>query len=328
MNDNRLDVLFERYINGSCTPEEARELMELIARSDDPQVKMLLTELWNRPSHKLSHNKADEILKSILEKQTKTIPFYKRTRVWASAAAIAAILVISTLAFYQLNKTTSGELVTAEAFGTHQQNKFLVLPDGSTVILNSASKLEYAKTFDQKTAREVYLTGEAFFDIQHDDAKPFVVHTGKISTTVLGTAFNIKAYPEQNDITVTVTRGKVKVSDDTQLLGILTPDERIIFHRTSEQVKLEAVNSKESITWIEKDIFFDNVSLEDAVQQLEQRFGVNIDLKNEKLKTCRFTATFVKGEDLYQILDVICEFNRASYKTNESGEIEISGIGC
>jgi ferric-dicitrate binding protein FerR (iron transport regulator) len=328
MNNARLDILFERYRSGSCTKEEEIELIDLIAKHDDPQVRMLFTRLWNDPSDKLSHDRAEQILNSILKKPAKVIPLYKRTRVWASAAAITAILVIAAVMSIPLNQPSSGNLVTAETSAVTQQNRFLTLPDGSTVILNSSSKLEYDNAFDDQEFREVYLTGEAFFDIRHNDTKPFIVHTGKVSTTVLGTAFNISAYPEQNDITVTVTRGKVKVSDNTKLLGILTPNKQITIHTKNDQAKLSEVNSKEITTWMEKDIFFDNVSMEEAVQQLRMRFDIRIDLTSEKLKACRFTATFVQGEDLYQILDVICEFNQANYKVNESGVIEISGAGC
>src|SRR5688572_8298430 len=104
--------------------------------------------------------------------------------------------------------------------------QFLRLPDGSTVLLNEGSKLEYPITFSGDT-REVFLQGEGYFDIQHNPSKPFVVKTANVTTTVLGTAFNVKAFPSEKHITVTVTRGKVKVSKDEKVLGVITHDQQI-----------------------------------------------------------------------------------------------------
>src|SRR5690606_2859673 len=91
------------------------------------------------------------------------------------------------------------------------EHRLLHLPDGSTVIVGVGSKLNYPSSFDSLRTREVYLEGQAYFDIRHNPQKPFIIHTGKVATTVLGTSFNIKAWPEDQDITVTVTRGKVRV---------------------------------------------------------------------------------------------------------------------
>jgi ferric-dicitrate binding protein FerR (iron transport regulator) len=208
------------------------------------------------------------------------------------------------------------------------QRQFIRLPDGSTVLLNTGSTLDYGVAFNDNNLREVHLKGEAFFNIRHDARRPFVVHTGAISTTVLGTAFNVKAYPEQGDITVTVSRGKVKVSNDSRVLGIITPNQQITFHKQTLTAAQQAVKSSDVTAWVTKDIYFEDVSMADAMLQLQERFGVTIQFDNEQARACRFTATFVEGEDLYQILDVICEFNKAKYRTSASGVIAIYGDGC
>jgi transmembrane sensor len=329
MNNTRLEFLFERYRDGSCTQEEELELLEYITANDTPEVKRLLGDLWQQAPTKLPPAKAELILNSILGKtDAKVVALPKKNFLWAKAAAVTALLAVAGISFYQVTKTSSANTPIAQGSEPQQDHQFLTLPDGSTVILNNASTLTYSPSFEGKNVREVYLKGEAFFDIKHEDGKPFIVHTGKISTTVLGTAFNIKAYPEQNDITVTVARGKVKVSDEVQVLGILKMDEQITFHKKSEQVNFATVVSEEEITWIEKDILFDDVSMEEAAMLLEQRFNIKVTFENEKLKACRFTATFIKGEDLNQILDVICAFNQANYNAAKSGDIHISGPGC
>ena len=326
MTNSRLSILFRRYQQNACTSDEEKELFELLNQTDNPEAAKMLRELWNLPSQNLSEDKSEEILNSILEKDNNVVSIQPKKFVWLKAAAVAAIMVMAGIGAYQLTDQLTIPNTEKTAL-VNQEPKFIRLPDGSKVILNNKSKLEFPESFGDKDVREVYLTGEAYFDIQHD-AKPFIVHTGKIKTTVLGTAFNVKAYPDQNDITVTVTRGKVRVSNQIKVLGILSPDDQITFNKNDEHVKLQAVKSKEAVAWTEKDIFFDNVSMVEAADELSQRFDVNISFVNANIKACRFTATFVRGEDLRQILDVICEFNKAKYQVTEAGDIEVSGDGC
>ncbi|WP_163024732.1 FecR family protein, partial [Pseudomonas viridiflava] len=111
------------------------------------------------------------------------------------------------------------ELLTVKSGNEHQK---VNMPDGSTVILNNNSSISYPKVFGVK--RAVTLTGVGYFDIRHDLKKSFTVHTGNLSTVVLGTAFNIKAYDRDHEISVTVTRGKVSVLDSNAALAILTPN--------------------------------------------------------------------------------------------------------
>src|SRR5439155_2315167 len=101
------------------------------------------------------------------------------------------------------------------------EQKYLLLPDSTQVWLNAASSLEFPEAF-QSGKREVYLVGEAFFDVKHAENRPFIIHTGNVTTRVVGTAFNIKGYPDQPDVIVSVKRGKVQVSKNEKLVATLT----------------------------------------------------------------------------------------------------------
>jgi ferric-dicitrate binding protein FerR (iron transport regulator) len=328
MDNARLDFLFKRYVNGSCSPQEELELMQFIAENDSQQIRALLDALWNDTPEKLPADKAENILHAILTfSDVVPIQRNKRNFTWLKAAAAISFIVISGAVAYQFMDTEDAAR-PVERMAEISHHQYIKLPDGSTVILNTGSKISYPNSFENKNTREVHLSGEGFFDIKHDASKPFVVHTGKLSTTVLGTAFNIRAYPEQNDITVTVARGKVKVSNELTVLGIISPDQQITFSKWNSETQQQEIKSKDVIAWTERDIFFDDISMEDAAQQLEDRFKIQVDFANEKIKNCRFTATFTMGEDLHQILDVICEFNKATYVIKTSGDIEISGNGC
>jgi transmembrane sensor len=323
MDHARLDFLFHRYIDGRCSAEEERELMQFIHDNDSEKIRHLLDDLWQNTPDKLTPERADAIIEHILGPGAK--PRHERRRTWLKAAAVAAFAVLSGTALYQFAVL---EEAPVNYTASTSQQQFIRLPDGSTVLLNTGSTLNYAIAFDDKNTREVHLEGEAFFNISHDARRPFVVHTGTISTTVLGTAFNVKAYPGQADITVTVARGKVKVSNNTEVLGIITRDQQLTFHKQTLAAAQQVVKSSDVTAWVTKDIYFEDVTMADAMLQLQERFGVTIRFDNAQTQACRFTATFVEGEDLYQILDVICEFNKAKYRAPATGIIEIYGDGC
>jgi ferric-dicitrate binding protein FerR (iron transport regulator) len=207
------------------------------------------------------------------------------------------------------------------------QKKQLTLPDGSMVWVNAGSELKYPEMFEGKT-REVYLTGEAYFDVQHDASKKFIIHTGKVVTKVLGTAFNIKEDKNKETIVVTVTRGKVKVANGSQELGIITRNQQISFNLTTNKSVKTEVNASEAIAWQEAELHFDDVTFAEVAEKLQQRFNVEIRFANNKLKTCRFTGTAASGEKLEKVLKVICAFNNAAFKKQDDGSILISGRGC
>ena len=331
MDSARLNYLFQRYVNRKCTVAEQAEFLE-IARDVryEEALEKLMGELWcDEPGKLLNPVRSHAILEKILPSDQEVIPlrrsaFFLPTR--RLAASIAFITVCTAATLYYFHNRNLPDRDTISAKEEQPQAGVIQLPDGSTVILNAGSKLEH-QSFDGP-AREVTLTGEGFFDIRHDSEKPFVVHTGKVKTTVLGTAFNIRAYPDQSDITVTVTRGKVRVSDDKQILGIVSPDQQITFNKHQELVQQKAVDSHEVTAWMERDIYFEDITIGQAVDQLEKRFGINIGLKNKNIGNCKFTATFVREEDIEQILRILCDFNNATLLIKGSKDFEIIGGEC
>lgn len=332
MDSARFTFLFHRYINQTCTEEEKREFLRLVNEpAYDVQMRDLMSGLWDslQREQKLSEATADQILEKILAPGKKVIPLHKSFSAWSKVAAIVTLVVLCVGAlYYGAGSQPEKQIAESEGGPAVLEHQVIKLPDGSVVFLNAGSSLKYPESFDDKANREVFLQGEGYFDVQHDPHKAFIVHTGNLRTTVLGTAFNIKAYPQDKNITVTVTRGKVKVSDDTKLFGIITPDQQITFDKNHQEVNQQKVDSRSAIAWADKDLFFDDITVAEAVGQLEQRFQVKVGFGNEKLKDCRFTATFVRGEDLEQILTVICEFNGSSFSRDAEGNIRIEGIGC
>ncbi len=331
MDQSRLSFLFHHYVNNSCTEPERKELLQLILKSDnDPQVKVLMDQLWASLETEQSPLSITTTPSPASMQIGSNAPNtrYKHFSSKPIAAVVALVLIVlfSLPAVLDFQKEVVPQPKTSKI--SNQDHTFHKLPDGSTVVLNSGSTLHYPLSFDGKDFREVILSGEGFFDIAHDPLKPFVVRTENLTTTVLGTAFNVKAFPRDEDITITVARGKVKVSDAQQTLGVLLPDQQIVFHKPSTRSAILTINNSEALSWVNKDIFFDNITFEDAVSELEKRFAVTIDFESERLRNCIFTATFLRGEDLDQILQVICEFNNAEFFYTASEKIVVKGSGC
>ncbi|HKZ37877.1 MAG TPA: FecR domain-containing protein [Chryseolinea sp.] len=320
-----------RYTDGCSTDEERQELILLIDQLPEDHVSLKLwEELWEATKEKKSidASKARRILHTILESDRSRVSDIKKFS-WTinlRVAAVFTLLVTCFSIYYYVNSDPVGLSVSESSSLRVKQQ--ITLPDGSLVILNEGSTLDYPPTFNNKLTREVILKGEGFFDIKHDPSKPFIVHSGKLKTTVIGTAFNISAYDSSKNITVTVARGKVKVSDDTEVIGILSMDQQLTFNTKRNTSTQQKIDSKKSTAWVEADIFFDEVTFEEAISLLEKRFNLKIKFNNDKLRTCRFTATFISGEELEHILTVICEFNNARHRKLSDGLIIIEGDGC
>lgn len=343
MHQKVFEELLESYLQNTISEVEKQQLMEIIRNGmhDDfikEKITMLLQE--NKGLELLDTQKSDSILKYILSSpSTKVIPIRdksskKTIRVILSIAAAITILFTIRSVFFYTNtpdplKTTTSE--TAEEVNpilAFSGKQLIHLPDGSTILLNENSSIEYNQdTFNAKT-REVTLTGEAYFDIKRNETKPFIVHTDKIQTKVLGTAFNINAYSKSGKIEVTVTRGKVQVGDVEKVYGVITPNQQITVNKTTLDHTQNTVNAEAVVEWKSKYLILDNINMEEAIALISQKYKVPITLSNENIKNCRITASFLNDEDLDHILKVVCSVIETEYHYTKNGAIVLEGKGC
>lgn len=324
MNKHYLIELLHKSLKGEATIEEERFLVNyynlfehepevtdlLSADKKETLKKQMHSAIWDNISRQMEadkrHTEAD-----------KKIPSISR---WpARMVAAAVLLVVSVTGFYFLHTMPvkkQAEPIAGVA-NPKRANHFVSLPDGSTVVLHFGSKLDYPSSFDGLAKREVYLEGQAFFDIRHNASKSFIVHTGKLETTVLGTTFNIKAFAVDREITVTVKSGEVKVSDEHKTLGIIRPDQQIIYNIEKANVTRKTVNTDSYLEWKGQDLLFDNLTVEAAAKLLEKRFNVTISISDPSIGTKRFTTTFSSKESLEEALVSMCEFNGAAFNYNK-----------
>jgi transmembrane sensor len=325
---SKIDIedILDRYLKGEASPGEIERVETWLNSNVTPGNEWQQMDAKDR-SQWLSAL-FDDIRSDAGINDAKVVTMQPRRNLWRRMATAAAMIAICFLVYHEWpiihNRLYPVQLTTLNV--PLNQKKQVTLADGSKIWVNSASQLKYPEAFAGKT-REVYLSGEAYFDIKHDASRPFIIHTGKVITTVLGTAFNIKEDNTQHTVIVTVTRGKVSVANGKEPLGILTPNQQISFNTVNRQHVQKNVNAEQVIAW-QEDIHFDDITFADAVAQLQQRFNVKISFANEKVKNCRFTGTALKGEKVEKILNVLCAFNKATYQTKADGSIVIDGAGC
>ncbi|MEP7258347.1 MAG: FecR domain-containing protein [Flavitalea sp.] len=336
----RLNTLLDKYLNDLCSAHEKNEMISLLIRAEEDRIVIPgIREIWTRLKmddikHSVDWDNMYAVVTSAEQRITAFGHLKKKAsrRSWPVLAATILLFFIAAVAFYfsrpaiqmptqpamAVNKTSFQETVS--------KYRSIHLPDGSLVILFPGSSLEHPRAFKGKT-REVSLTGEGYFDIAHLAGMPFIVHTGKISTRVLGTAFDIKAYPGDASIEVTVKRGKVEVLNERKSIGLLTANQMISFTKQSEKYEQRKIPAATYAPSISKETFFDNITMKEAAIKIEALFHVPVELINADMEKCRVTATFSEKDNLEEILTVICGVTRAKFHVANNLVI-IEGAGC
>jgi len=319
MDKHHLIELLHKYLDGTATETERRLIEQYYNLFEsEPDVLSLLTA---DQKNELRTSLPADIWKSI---EKEEIEVRKRTTVimWKIGLAVAAAMMIVIVKLLFWTSPLSQPAPLAAIHAIKKGNHVICLPDGTTVTLSAASSLSYSHAFTGST-REVYLEGQAFFDVRRDSLRPFLVHAGKVNVTVLGTAFNVKASTVEDDITVTVKRGKVRVSDPERTLGTITPRQQVIYNKQSQRASQGSVDSDSYLDWRNDDCFCDNLTMTEVTAILEERFNVSISVDEQVAGADRFTATFSRLETLDQALKSICEFNGATYKYDRQKAIVI-----
>lgn len=344
----RLLELFDLYLHRRCEPEEVTELVALLERADaaealTPPMRRLWEELkagpveypvdWERMYGRVTRVE-DEL--SILNRRWRVQRIGRRIAVAASVVLLAGGVVYWVMsdgrrpapvaAGGQGTVGRDRDVVPAKAMVAKDTRKVVHLPDGSTVLLNRNSRLDYPPVFGGAT-REVALTGEAYFDITHMTGRPFLVHTGKLTTRVLGTAFNIRAYPADRKIAITVTSGRVQVLNEDRPVGLLTENQQISYDMGAGSLVRKKVDVKPLVAWKPEEVTFDDITMEEAARRIGQWFGVNVSFVNPIVKQCRVTATFYREDELDEIMTVVCGVIQANYQIRGKA-VTIDGKGC
>ena len=238
-----------------------------------------------------------------------------------AAACFLALLGFAASHFF-LSSPQKAIAAAVEKKTSNGQQLKVKLPDGTLVMLNAGSVLTYPKAFED-TIREINLTGEAFFNVVPNPKSPFIIHTGDVTTRVLGTSFNVRAYPENGEVQVAVVEGKVKVKANT-IEGAesnsvcLAKSEMATFQKNERELIVSAYDEKEQIGWKDGILYFEKSDFTTTVKKLERWYGVTIQISEGKKidPSWRFSGKF-KDKPLDYILGVMSYPNQFSYKINK-----------
>ena len=234
-----------------------------------------------------------------------------QTELMKYAAVFLLAIALSGITFWIMNSIPSDNEFTS-VMSPNGQISTVSLSDGTTIWLNSGSKLKYNDDFNDKN-REVFLEGEALFSVTRGKSKPFIVHAGEAEIKVTGTEFNVKAYRNESGIEATLIEGKVQFGSPQSKVDML-PGQHLLFSKTTGEIKMTQVNPAEYTAWKGGKIYFNNESLENLVFQLERWYEVKFAFENEKIRSYRFSGVINKERSLNYTLGIIQEINKIKFQ--------------
>lgn len=247
---------------------------------------------------------------------------YKWYRTW-SVAAVAIVLLglITVTAYWQGSRQIQSNFSDIVVEATLGSKTKLTLPDGSTVWLNAGSKMVYSQGFGVSDRRLAF-QGEGYFEVEKNDEMPFLVQTHDVNVTVVGTKFNFRNYPEDEEAVVELLEGKVALENQLkeEAVRYLPPNEKMVLHKATGEMDITSAKVKEATLWTENILLFDEDLLPDIVRELERSYHVQIEIENEDLKQTRFYGQFNQLEqNIYDVLDMLSETGKLKY--HEEGKV-------
>lgn len=332
MNEEHLQQLLICFAENRISRDDYDELMELIRQTPQNEaLQQAMDSVWRKIAHNdpVDQSRTRNVYDRIINdprfiKPTPTVSIRSRSakKNWLKIAAMLLMTGTAGLAGYKWYRLKAivpiAYLQYIVPAGHHAQFEFA---DGTVVAVNAGSRIKYPADFSGKT-REIYLEGEAYFDVAHDATRPFIVHTGNVRTQVLGTAFDIEAYGTKK-MHVTVARGKVSVLAGSHKLGVLTPNRRLIYNYQNKKAEECTVNADDVTGWKEGNLIFHNLNIQEAAEMMERWYAVKINIEGVKANSSRFSVSFLKKESLDKVLNVLGQLAAFHYTILRNGDVKI-----
>ena len=301
MNES-LKELAVRYFEGRITPEQECELFGFIAAAPENAARM---HEWER-EWKRRHTPSADVLRSLAQLRAKAELRDRRlrTRRWLRFSAAAAVLVlIAPFAIERMDFKAPEQIFTVEApQGTHSH---ITLYDGTQVWLNAGSTMSYTSGFN-KTSRDIRLSGEAYFEVAHNEKLPFRVEARDCKLTVLGTKFNVSAYEEDPVVQTALMEGSLRFESE-RARETMTPGDLITYHRASGCVRRERADTEQFCGWIDGIIRYDAITLPALLRKLAREHAAEIELRTADFDTKTFRISLTKAQDIESILNGLCD---------------------
>ena len=318
MENKRFEHIITRYLKGKATPEEEAELLQAIHASKEWEAAFRKrTAEWNPLEETEADPETDRkwnriasiITPSESQSQTEEAPVISLVstssrRIWFSIAAVVLLLLVSGVTVYFLNQGGKAGTGNAEwqTIIAAQEDRSILLPDGSSVYLRENSELSYPEVF-ASSVREVKIKGEAFFEVTPNSEQPFIVDASGLSVKVLGTSFSVQTSDQGNEISVILVEGKVSLNNAHEKeLVQLHPNQKADYFVNDEHYTVTEVDSERLTSWRKGIIFYDNASLDEIVRLIEQTYKVSLMYTRPENDDQRFSGAFLKTQKLETVL--------------------------
>lgn len=281
-----------------------KEVYQLSARVGKPAGEMLETS-WKRLVAKLDHvSDSPSSLPSLESNRSHFGVFFHR---YAGVAVILILLMVTGI--FLLSKNNQPAQWVEIRTGALSKPEIVRLSDGTTVLLNASSCLRYPEKFDAKS-REVFLDGEAYFDVAKHERKSFIVHVGNQQVNVLGTEFNILGYASYPYVITTLVNGRVRLGiydDKNSLMNEVTmhPNQQLYFDKQTNQTVLSTANIADATSWIDGVYSFRDVELEDIARRLEKIYSIKIVIQDSIAAKERYTGKFFSDQTMRETINVL-----------------------
>lgn len=326
--------LFIKYLQGSCSEEEFDQILLWIREgSQSISGKGIVQGVWEEfepeagPVERIKYNRIlDKIHHQINIGQTPpTVVIQKasvKKRILSILTRVAAIVLLPVLSIFLYtifleNDRCAANINDLEVEAPAGSRMHIELGDGTKVWLNHGSKLKYPYQFSGKD-RKVFLMGEAFFEVAHNNKIPFIVGTNHLDVKATGTAFNVSAYPDDDFVETTLVEGKVILyeKNNNREIQALLPDECLKFNSQNNGYTLQSGNTEKHTAWKDGLLVFENDNIEDIAKKLERWYNIEIEISDEIINEYPFTATFT-DETIRQVLELLSLATPVNYKLGE-----------
>ena len=328
MTEKIIDIAERFLAEKNCTSEELSALKNWLSDpADHSEVESWLAEHWISSSEIDSTTLIEVVFKQIQEYQNENNikSGFSITRILKVYQKIAAFLLIPVIGFGILYWTAQDTIVQyAETIAPRGQKSQIVLADGTRVWLNSDTKIKYPTNYNENQ-RDVYLDGEAFFEVSKNAHKPFIVHTSGINVKVLGTKFNVKAYSDEDQIETSLFEGKIglivksSLSENTEEKE-MTPGESFSYIKTDGKLTKTRIPSEEINGWKKNQLIFKDDTFSNLVKKVERWYDVKVIYDEKLFNDRRLTVELYEGERLDRLMEVIRLALSVNYKY-EKGKI-------
>lgn len=303
---NYVDNVIKMFFSHSYTKDVERDVQSWLVDEDKVEEKdETLKDFWNEVEYEMDDKEIEKSLSEVRRKIHKTNSSSQKIFRPFVRIAAAAVVVLAMFLSYMVGTINRHEPLMVENYVEIGKTKHIILSDGTKVHLNAGSLLIYPDEFSG-AKREIFLLGEADFDVMANPDKPFIVRSNTVSVEALGTRFNVSSYSDLNDVKVSLEEGSVHV--ECGLSGqdyILVPGQQVTYDKLTGKSSLSEVDLDNVTAWRRGEIVLQSVTMNELFRSLSRKYGVDIKTSMAYFNDDRYMFRFPDTATLKEVLDIV-----------------------